>query len=145
MKLEKLKAWLELGKWQDADRKTTEIILEAVNRTKEGWLRVEDIDRLTGDDLGAIDRLWRKYSNNQFGFSIQRKIYRQLGGTRVFNFEVWDDFCDRVGWLDIATLQVDDDIEFQKKVPIGHLPGHQLWCGFILADEAIALLTRQDF
>lgn len=64
MKLEKLKALLELGKWQDADRKTTEIILEAVNRTKEGWLRVEDIDRLTGDDLGAIDRLWRKYSNN---------------------------------------------------------------------------------
>ena len=30
MLLEKLQALLELGKWQDADRKTTEIMLEAL-------------------------------------------------------------------------------------------------------------------
>ena len=145
MKLEKVQALLELGKWQEADRKTTEIMLEAVERTKEGWLRVEDIYSFTGEDLGKIDYLWRKYSNNRFGFSIQRKIFRELGGTQAFNFDLWYDFCDRVGWLDTERWRAEDDVSFQSKAALGHHPGDWSYFGLCLAHEACALLCRQDF
>lgn len=31
--------------------------------------------------IAVIDKLWTKYSNGCFGFSVQQKIYTNLGGT----------------------------------------------------------------
>jgi hypothetical protein len=42
--------------------------------------------------------LWLKFSNGKFGFSVQKEIYQQLGGTREFNLDLWEKFCDTVGW-----------------------------------------------
>jgi hypothetical protein len=39
-----------------------------------------------------------QYSNQQFGIKGQAKIYRDLGGTEEYNYEIWNRFGDRVGW-----------------------------------------------
>ncbi|NJL89402.1 MAG: GUN4 domain-containing protein [Coleofasciculaceae cyanobacterium SM2_1_6] len=93
-----LEALLAAGKWQEADQETARVMLEVANQTKEGLLDVASIDNFPCEDLRAIDGLWVKYSNGRFSFSVQKRIYQSLGGTREYNEQVWKDFGDRVGW-----------------------------------------------
>lgn len=76
---EKLNSLLKLGKLKDADQETKQILLKLAGREKEGWLRPEDIKAFFPQSLSAIDQVWLKYSNGKFGFSIQRKIWQDLG------------------------------------------------------------------
>ena len=39
-------------------------------------------------DLGTIDKLWVEYSDGKFGFSVQKKIYQDLGGTKDYDKKV---------------------------------------------------------
>jgi serine/threonine protein kinase len=118
-KLEKL---LAEGKWKEADEETARVMLAIAKREKEGWLRVEDIDNFPCNDLYNIDRLWLKYSNGKFGFSVQKRIYQCYGGTREYNREIWEKFGDKVGWRKGGDWLYYTDITFDKKAPEGHLP-----------------------
>ena len=89
---------LASGKWEEADEETLNKMLEAAGRTEDGWLRREDIDRFPCEDLRTIDQLWVKYSNGRFGFSVQKRIYESLGGTREYDKKIWDAFGHSVGW-----------------------------------------------
>ncbi|GBL12690.1 Ycf53-like protein [Microcystis aeruginosa Sj] len=136
---------LKRQQWKEADKETARVMLQVANRTKERWLREEDIDNFPCEDLRTIDQLWLKYSNGKFGFSVQAKIYRELGGTRQYNRRVWDAFGDRVGWRVnnswiqmLANLENNSwmnqinlennswicykDVTFDLKAPLGHLP-----------------------
>jgi hypothetical protein len=136
---------LKRQQWKQADKETARVMLQVANRTKERWLREEDIDNFPCEDLRTIDQLWLKYSNGKFGFSVQAKIYRELGGTRQYNERVWDAFGDRVGWRVnnswiqmLANLENNSwmnqinlennswicykDVTFDLKAPLGHLP-----------------------
>jgi hypothetical protein len=66
--------------------------------------------------------LWVKYSNGRFGFSVQKRIYQGLGGTREYNEDIWDKFGDKVGWRKGGSWLSFYDITFDKKAPEGHLP-----------------------
>ncbi|MBC1198374.1 GUN4 domain-containing protein, partial [Microcystis aeruginosa BLCCF158] len=101
---------------------TMTVMLQAANRTKKGWLRVEDMDNFPCEDLRTIDQLWVKYSGGRFGFSVQAKIYRELGGTREYNERVWNAFGDRVGWRVNNSWIYYRDVTFDLKAPLGHLP-----------------------
>ncbi len=90
----KLRDLLATGKWQEADEETEQKMLEAAGRTEDGWLRVEDIARFPCEDLRTIDQLWVKYSNGRFGFSVQKRIYESLGGTRKYDYKIWEAFGD---------------------------------------------------
>ncbi|MDJ0597471.1 MAG: GUN4 domain-containing protein [Crocosphaera sp.] len=121
----KLHDLLVAGKWQEADFETVNVMLQAANRVSEGHLRVEDIDNFPCDDLRIIDQLWVHYSKGKFGFSVLKKIYvDELGGTRVYNKEVWQKFCDRVGWRKEGSYVSYSDLTFelQDTTPVGHLP-----------------------
>jgi len=117
----KLRDLLEQQQWKKADEETRVVMLQ-VNRTKEGWLQVEDIDNFPCEDLRTIDQLWVKYSGGRFGFSVQAKIYRELGGTRQYNERVWNAFGDRVGWRVNKSWIYYKDVTFDLKAPLGHLP-----------------------
>ena len=120
----KLDRLLASGKWQEADQETAKKMLEAAGRTKDGWLRVEGIDRFPCEDLRTIDQLWVKYSNGRFGFSVQKRIYESLGGTREYNKKIWEAFGDRVGWRRVTGIWVYyNDLKFNTTAPAGHLPG----------------------
>jgi serine/threonine protein kinase len=118
----KLEDLLKQGKWEEADSETTKVMLAVSNRTSEGWLTGLDLDNFPCEDLRTIDRLWVKYSNDRFGFSVQAKIYRELGGTRDYNERVWDAFGDRVGWRVKKGWIYYSGIIFDLKAPQGHLP-----------------------
>jgi len=113
---------LKRQQWKQADEETATVMLQAANRRSEGWLRVEDIDNFSCEDLRTIDQLWVKYSGGRFGFSVQAKIYRELGGTRQYNRRVWNAFGDRVGWRVNNSWICYKDVTFDLKAPLGHLP-----------------------
>ncbi|NEP82753.1 MAG: hypothetical protein F6K39_34175 [Okeania sp. SIO3B3] len=94
----KLRDLLAGGKWKEADEETARVMLKVAGRESERWLRVEDIENFPCEDLGTIDKLWVKYSNGKFGFSVQKQIYQSLGGTKEYNGRVWKAFRDKVGW-----------------------------------------------
>ncbi|NES65395.1 MAG: GUN4 domain-containing protein [Okeania sp. SIO2D1] len=69
---------------------------------RSAWLKSDDVAKISCQDLSTIDKLWLKYSKGNFGFSVQKQIYRSLGGMRGLDarraYEVWKKFGDRVGW-----------------------------------------------
>jgi serine/threonine-protein kinase len=131
------------GKWQEADLETSKKILEVAGRTKAGWLRVDDINNFPVEDLHTIDRLWVKISNEYFGFSVQKRIYESVGGTKKYDQKIWEVFGDRLGWcVDQKWLKVDG-IKFASDAPVGHLPWH-LWWKCLNNDGASSLLAHKD-
>ncbi|MFM6092369.1 MAG: GUN4 domain-containing protein, partial [Dolichospermum sp.] len=127
----KLRDLLKAGKWKEADEETRRVMLAVAKR--ETWLNVESIDNFPCADLRTIDQLWVKYSDGRFGFSVQKRIYQGLGGTREYNQEILRKFGDKVGWRDGSGLYYKD-ITFDKKAPGGHLPFH--WRPlFIIMDD----------
>ncbi|MEG4807740.1 serine/threonine-protein kinase [Microcoleus sp. F8-D3] len=116
------------GEWKEADQETYKKMREAAGKPGDGWLRREDIDRFPCEDLRTIDQLWVKYSNGRFGFSVQKRIYQSLGGTKEYDEKIWNAFGDQVGWC-VNNLWLDyDHIKFNHKgTPEGHLPILGVW------------------
>ena len=118
----KLRDLLKAKKWQEADAETKRVILKAASRESEGWLRVEDAKNFSCQDLGTIDKLWVKYSNGKFGFSVQKQIYLSLGGTKEYNRDVFEKFGDKVGWRKGGQWLSYSELTFDDKHYVGHLP-----------------------
>ncbi|MFO5528335.1 MAG: GUN4 domain-containing protein, partial [Cuspidothrix sp.] len=120
-----LRDYLAQGKWKEADEETRRVMLAVAKREKEDWLDDKSIDNFPCEDLSIIDKLWVKYSDGKFGFSVQKRIYQGFGGTRKYNSEIWRQFGDKVGWRN--RMGYYKDITFDKKAPEGHLPYIQVW------------------
>jgi hypothetical protein len=71
--------------------------------------------------LRTIDQLWVKYSNGRFGFSVQKRIYKSLGGTTKYDEKVWERFGDRVGWRENRGWLYKEGLTFSEKAPEAHL------------------------
>lgn len=134
---------LKANKWQEADQETAKKMSEVMGRQKEGWLRIEDIEKFPCIDLLTIDRLWVKYSWGRFGFSVQKTIWQQYGSPTEYG-ENWEKFGEAVGWRIKGWKEVNrelqkyygtsgkyedkviwknyDQLTFDIKAPKGHLP-----------------------
>jgi hypothetical protein len=117
--------------WESADKETRRLMCEAVGRQTEGWLRLEDVDDFPIKDLCTVDRLWTKYSDGHFGFSIQKQIWQNCGCPRVYG-AIWEKFGSVVGWR-TGSLSAEEEIWlsnsqliFDESAPKGHLPRHYL-------------------
>ena len=141
---QRLEALLAAGKWQEADKETTKVMLQVAGREKEGYLDVQSIDNFPCEDLRAIDRLWVKYSQGRFGFSVQKRIYQSLGGTRKYNSEVWEKFGDRVGWREGDRWLYYNDLTFNLTAKEGHLPVLRIRWDRIWRGLMPFLLSRGD-
>lgn len=121
---QKLEQLLAAGKWKEADEETARVMLVVAKREKEGWLDALSIDNFPCDDLCTIDRLWVKYSNGRFGFSVQKRIYQSLDGSRKYDQNIWKAFGKRVGWKGglLGHWKYYNEITFDIKAPEGHLP-----------------------
>jgi hypothetical protein len=118
----KLRDLLKAKKWKEADQETTVKILKVANRESEGWLRVEDAKNFSCQDLGTIDKLWVKYSNGKFGFSVQKQIYQGVGGTKEYNWDDYKKLADKVGWRKGGEWLSYSQLTFSEKHYTGHLP-----------------------
>ncbi|MDE5110478.1 MAG: GUN4 domain-containing protein, partial [Trichodesmium sp. St7_bin2_1] len=81
----KLRNLLVAKNWKEADLETGKRMLEVAGRESQGWLFSEDVENFPCQDLGTIDKLWVKYSGGKFGFSVQKQIYQDLGGTKDYD------------------------------------------------------------
>ncbi|MGJ5634832.1 GUN4 domain-containing protein [Nostoc sp. CALU 1950] len=76
-------------------------------------------------DLNNINKLWLKYSNGRFGFSVQKRIWKRLGGgsdTTYNSEEIQEKFGDEVGWRKEGDWVYYSDIYYSRTAPSGHLP-----------------------
>ncbi|MEG4110159.1 serine/threonine-protein kinase [Microcoleus sp. S13_C5] len=117
-----LRNLLAAKKWKDADGVTFTLMLKVADREKEGRLDTESIDKFPCEDLRIIDQLWVEYSNGRFGFSVQKRIYQSLGGTREYNWEVWKKFGDKIGWIKNNRWLCYNDLTFSDLAVQAHLP-----------------------
>jgi hypothetical protein len=136
----KLRDFLAIGQWHNADIETEKRLLDLVNR-QNSFIRVEDIGKIPKRDLVNIDFLWTKYSNGRFGLSTQKRLWQQFEEPVRYG-ESWKRFGKRLGWRRQKTLAerglswlkkgdsliegyewiVVDELQFDIFAPEGHLP-----------------------
>jgi len=120
-----LATMLATGQLVEADQFTRDALIVLAGSKEKGrdFVYFTEVKRIPNTDLATIERLWNKFSGGKFGYSVQKKKYRQSKE----NFET---FCTKIGW----TTQ-DGDVERKKrwfgaseftydvkKAPEGHLP-----------------------
>ena len=98
LRYQKLEEYLQNGQWKEADEETYRLMKLAVGKEEEQWLDEEDLVNLPCEDLRMLNELWLSNSQGKFGFSVQKKIYESLGGTREYNYDVFKKLGDLVGW-----------------------------------------------
>lgn len=69
---------LQRQQWQEADQITLELMLKLTGYEAQGWLDAEAMGKLPCNPLHEIDRLWRRYSNEKFGFAPQLQVFARL-------------------------------------------------------------------
>jgi hypothetical protein len=125
---EQLEAYLKAKQWEKADQETDKLMLSAVGKESGQWLDPDDLRNFPCDELLAIDRLWVKYSDGLYGFSVQKEIYVEYGGkldSSLPNDETWEKFCERTAWksegkwLSYPQPFFNNNFMYVK----GHLPG----------------------
>ena len=135
----KLRDLLTAGKWKEADEETRHVMLVVAKREKEGWLDPASIENFPCEDLKTIDQLWVQHSNGRFGFSVQKKIWEEVGGRSEADYDVWCRFCDRIQWRLKGKWVSYTDLTFRTSDPIGHLPS---WVGVDARNMYIVEIVR---
>jgi hypothetical protein len=126
-----LRNLLMAGKWKEADQETYKVMLQAAGRDAQlrGYLDTAEVSNFSCENLRIIDRLWVAASGGKFGFSVQSRIYRDLGGTREYDGDIWGKFGDQVGWRRGDQWLAYKDWTFNLTGSRGHLPSPPVWGG----------------
>ncbi|BAY63783.1 serine/threonine protein kinase [Calothrix brevissima NIES-22] len=127
---------LQEGYWQEADELTLYAMLKISGRENDRYFRPTDISNFPREHLLIIDKIWREYSRNLFGFTVQKEIYRSLGGTQNYQHEIWEKFSENVGWRRNDVPLSYEQLNFSINAVKGHLPH-----GKKIGSEVIGFLT----
>jgi GUN4-like/TIR domain len=136
----RLRDLLAAKNWREANQETYRVMIQAVGKKDGDSITSDELLNFPCTDLRTIDRLWVKYSNGHFGFSVQKEIYLSVGGKAdsTYNEEAWEKFFDRVGWrVESSGSQYSNGewegissirftFSFDTSSPCGHLPGSSL-------------------
>ena len=118
---QKLEDFLKNQQWKEADSETYRLMITTVGKEEGQWSESEELLNFPCEELLSIDRLWVKYSEGRFGFSVQKELYLECGGIAdgQHHAEAWKSFCNTNGWM-----EKDEYIKvlFNASAPRGHLP-----------------------
>lgn len=118
MQYEDLQALLAGQEFEKADRLTlTKLCTLAGPPTlKRGWLYFTEVDRIPVADLLTMDQLWRTYSGDRFGFSVQRMLWLSVG-------KDWERLWPLIGWRKgNEWTRYPAEFNWETTAPKGHLP-----------------------
>lgn len=140
----KLRHLLTARKWQEADKQTAALMLKASGR--DGWLRTADVEKFPAQELQMIDRLWREYSSDRFGLTVQQRIWQSIMATQKTEWKAWCSFGDRVGWRVKGNWLAHSSLNFTPLAPEGELPALVVSDSFALRhqESVVSLLSRKD-
>ncbi|MBE9170196.1 GUN4 domain-containing protein [Pleurocapsales cyanobacterium LEGE 06147] len=123
---EKLRDYLSAGQWKEADRKTSNLIVEIAEKSDIEKLKPSDLQTFPCNALRVIDQLWLNYSQKRFGFSVQLEIYQSVGGdlttTIEQNQEIIQLWGDRLGWRTDNRWRKCDELDYSLSAPVGCHP-----------------------
>lgn len=92
--------------------------------------------------LHTIGRLWVEHSNGRFGFSVQKRIYKDLqAAVSRQHTKIWDIWAEQVGWQQNGEWLYYQNMNFAMTAPPGHLPR---WFWFTLVFREAAFFSRLD-
>jgi hypothetical protein len=132
-KIQQLEKLLQEKKWQSADEKTYEVLLDIANRQAEGNLDRSSIQSLNCSDLTTVNQLWSENSASRFGFKVQQEIYTEIGNNLEADFlkkydpNLYIQFSDLVRWIQTQedsqeTWKSNNQLIYSLDAPKGHLP-----------------------
>ncbi|MEO0949516.1 MAG: caspase family protein, partial [Cyanobacteria bacterium J06641_5] len=148
-----LEAYLAAGDWLSADLQNAWLIAQVADRDRNyRAVSLEEITVFSCDDFQRIDRLWRQYSNDHFGYSVQLAAIAANGDTttavrtddrafrRLAIAAGWKTGTDRSGQ---GYRLYPGEHFFTLGAPAGHLPRRNVvqfqadgkWVGFQRAAE----------
>ena len=120
-----LRRYLVEGNWFEADKETIRLILDIAGLEQEE-LSPDEIKQFPCNDLRVIDQLWSKYSNGRFGFSIQLRIYQELGGnlaaTIEQNQQLIEKWGEQLGWRENNRWKHCNELDYSLNAPQGGHP-----------------------
>lgn len=115
-------------KFKEADAETTKVMLEVAGQTSHDTLVPERLQSFPCNAIRVTDQLWQKYSRNRFGFSVQRQLYLEVGGTldslRAGDMKMLLNFAERVGIYKDKQMVDYEERDFSLNAPAGSLPAH---------------------
>jgi eukaryotic-like serine/threonine-protein kinase len=128
----KLEDLLKALQWKEADSETYLVMLQAVDRHKQGWMKAQELSNFPCAVLRKIDQLWKVYSDDKFGLSIQQQIWRNISNSSVnFDIATFCEFSNCVGWRKNDEWLKYDNFTFSLESQKGHFPsfgyGVQRW------------------
>ena len=103
---------------EQADRLTSEHLRQLAGEAavKRGYVYYSEVPPMPAVDLESLDRLWVVYSRGRFGFSVQIRLLRSLGGR-------WDQLWPRLGWKQGGVwTRYPVAFTWSQEAPEGHLP-----------------------
>ncbi|KAH7572808.1 hypothetical protein JRO89_XS03G0017700 [Xanthoceras sorbifolium] len=122
-----LQQHLSAQDFRQADEETRRLVIALAGEAalKRGYVFFSEVQFISEADLKAIDDLWRQYSDNRFGYSVQRRIWEKAD--RDFS-----KFFIKVGWMKKLDTEMEQYNyrsfptefiwELNKDTPEGHLP-----------------------
>lgn len=118
-----LETLLQTQQWREADQETYRLMITTVGKEDGQYLNSDDLKTFPCDDLQMLDRLWVKYSDGKWGFSVQKRIWEECGSPTDYN-EFTRTFCDRIGWTNNGKWQ-NPTYDLENSLD-GELPGFGL-------------------
>lgn len=118
-----LQNYLETKNWQQANQETEKLLLQGAAQERRDWFERDDLERLSCENLYIIDMLWREYSAEHFGFSVQHEIWQSLMPKN------YRKFGNQVGWNLKGRWILFKHLNFSVSAPRGHLPAISWWFG----------------
>lgn len=85
---------LAAGKLEEADQITRDdlIKLAGADAVGRGYVYFTEVESIPVEDMQTLDNLWKAYSNDKFGYSVQREVW--LGRKKQ-----WMEFFRRIDWV----------------------------------------------
>jgi hypothetical protein len=122
----RLRDLLAAKNWKEADEETYRVMLQAVGKKDGHWFTSDELLNFPCTDLRTIDRLWVKYSNGHFGFSVQKEIYLSVGGKadgKYYEKKPGRSLATRLdGEWKSSWIYDTHEVTFDTYSPRGHLP-----------------------
>ncbi|KAL9144415.1 hypothetical protein ABFS82_14G294700 [Erythranthe guttata] len=111
-----LEQHLSTKNYREADDETRRLLIVLAGESAEtrGYVFFSEVQFISEQDLKTIDALWRKYSNEKFGYSVQKKIWKK--SNRDFT-----KFFIKVGWMKL--LESSEVVQYNYRA----FPGEFMW------------------
>nr|NP_045059.1 hypothetical protein JXY51_pgp162 [Cyanidium caldarium]O19887.1 RecName: Full=Uncharacterized protein ycf53 [Cyanidium caldarium]AAB82702.1 unknown [Cyanidium caldarium]WDB00186.1 hypothetical protein CDCA019_064 [Cyanidium caldarium] len=116
---ETLESLLSANNFFEANKFTQQILLElAGEQSKQrNWMYFTDVHSINHQSVSDLNHLWELYSQGNFGFSIQKRIWISVNKN-------WKKFWKKIGWINSNSkwLKYPGEFMWAVNAPPGHLP-----------------------